>query len=206
MGRWRGDDAFFDLPSVELWFSLKLLVIDQCPCRTWFFNGDGVFMQWFPLILLAFVSPLKAEVFKCSANDGRITYQDVPCNQGDRQKLLGIEILDAKREARAIERLSEIENDYWAMKDRKAKEQADAMDLMRKQLELQNLTANLRYLQSIPPQSYETPPRYWGYSAPVFSRHVPTVYPVHDGFNPPINNAMNPPLSNPYGMVGRHRR
>ena len=163
-------------------------------------------MHWFSLCLLLVALSAKAEVFKCSAADGRIRYQETACNFGERQRSLNIELFDAEREARAANRLSEVEKDYWAMKSRKAKAQSDELDLLRKQLEVQTLATRLHAPQPQPQQNYPPQPQYWGYSPPIYSRHVPLVYPITGGFNPPLNNAFNPPLHNPHGMALRPRR
>ena len=122
-------------------------------------------MRLVPGLLLMICVHAQAEVFKCS--DGpSITYQAIPCPKGEREKSLDIVLHDSEGSARARELLSAIGAEDQAMKEQDAREQKEKMDLLRKQLEIQNLAARLHNMQNPmntpPPARPVLPPIYYG--------------------------------------------
>ncbi len=78
---------------------------------------------------LAFIyqSPAEAETFKCTVN-GKTTYQAKPCAHASTEKKLNIKLSDPVKNAKALERLKEIEAHNAADKEnqeKKAKEELE---------------------------------------------------------------------------------
>jgi hypothetical protein len=149
------------------------------------------------LMLFVFAFTAKAEVFKCLALSGTVKYQEIPCVSGEHQKSLDIILFDAERQALATKRLNEVESEYAAMKERKAKEHKEELELMRKQLEIQTLAGQLRNLQATtmkPPQNYVPQTQYWGYPTAIYHHQYPVV------------NTQNNPLASFHGPMHHHKR
>ncbi|MDT4328340.1 hypothetical protein ACQE3E_11770 [Methylomonas sp. MED-D] len=79
----------------------------------------SVYFVLIPTLVIVLPNLAVAELYKCSEN-GKITYQAKPCRNKSAEKQVDIEISNPERNAKALERLKEVEADYQAKKEQEA--------------------------------------------------------------------------------------
>ncbi len=74
------------------------------------------------LFLLLAISPVKAEIFKCTAANGKVFYQDEQCPKTTREKELVIEDVDPAKIDAAQKKLAEELKEFAAYKHEQARQ------------------------------------------------------------------------------------
>lgn len=102
------------------------------------------------LFVLLTISDVKAEVYKCTSNSGKLSYSDMPCKTGDNKKIISVathksswleQLRAQKSSSIKIVKVTGSDNDVTI--EYEFTSQSDSSDFMRKVNELSSLGVSL---------------------------------------------------------------
>ncbi len=116
------------------------------------------------VVLLSASLSAQADVYKCVVGFAT-KYQSKPCESGESARPVKIESRTAEEEAKSVTLLHQYEKENAAHRAREKKEQAEQLEARRKQLQIMNLSNQLRRstpMVPAPASNYNYRPVYWG--------------------------------------------